>query len=122
MLVLTRIQTNQWQWLSSSVVDDEIEQTPDVQRRERMVLLAMYAHYSMTISDGEIERAKQLVNLGFVAMNALHLACAEKMKVDGFFTTDDKLLRRAARMVEQLYVTVDNPLVWFTNRKEMEAK
>jgi hypothetical protein len=46
------------------------------------------------------------------AFDALHLACAESGRADVFLTTDDRLLRKSAGYAKQLYVRVENPLVW----------
>lgn len=58
----------------------------------------------------------ELRSLGLGDMDALHLACAESGKADVFLTTDDKLLRRAARLAEQLHILVDNPLNWLVKQ------
>jgi predicted nucleic acid-binding protein len=56
------------------------------------------------------ERARELRALGFRAFDALHLACAESAEIDLLLTTDDRLIRRAARVSNQLGVRVMNPL------------
>jgi predicted nucleic acid-binding protein len=53
-----------------------------------------------------------LEKLGFHAFDALHLACAEQGGADVVLTTDDKLLRRAARYAKRLSVAVGSPLDW----------
>lgn len=115
------MQAEQWQWLSSEVIDDEIAQTPDPKRLERLQNLVVHAHESFILTDNEVARAIELRNLGFGDMDALHLACAESGKADVFLTTDDKLLRQATRLAEQLHVPVDNPLNWLVTQKEMKA-
>lgn len=119
LLILGRVQSGQWEWLSSDAVEDEIEQTPDSKRRERMRLLVTHANRSFTLSDNEVDRARELEKLGFGGMDALHLACAESNKVDIFLTTDDKLLRRATHLAKRLQIFVSNPLTWLVERKEM---
>jgi predicted nucleic acid-binding protein len=59
-------------------------------------------------------RALQLEALGFGAVDALHLACAESTKADVLLTTDDGLLRLAARFAGQLRVRVANPVTWLS--------
>jgi hypothetical protein len=60
----------------------------------------------------EANRSQQLEQLGFQAMDALHLACAESATASIFLTTDDKLLKLATRLSSQLQVAVANPLFW----------
>ncbi len=112
LLILTHLETGKWQWIGSEVLDFEIEQTPDPQRRHRVKLLTAHAHHYVLVEQVEIERAQQLEALGFHSFDALHLACAESGEADVFLTTDNKLLRRAIRLSGQLHVQVENPLTW----------
>ena len=121
LLILTRLQAGEWQWLSSEVVEDEIVQTPDPKRRERVQNLVTHAHDSFKLTETEIERAIELRSLGFGDMDALHLACAESGQVDVLLTTDDKLIHLASRLAERLHVLVDNPLNWLVTQKEAQA-
>lgn len=120
LLILTRMQVGDWEWVSSEVIVDEIEQTPDPKRQERVHQLTSYAHQFHVLTHDDIARAKVLENLGFNSMDALHLACAENSHSDIFLTTDDKLKRRAIRLQKKLHVTVDNPLNWLTMQQETE--
>jgi predicted nucleic acid-binding protein len=119
ILILKRFEVGEWQWVSSEVVDFEIEQTPDAERRLRVKLLTTLVHESVLVEQAEAERAEQLEKLGFDAYDALHIACAESGRADIFLTTDDPLLRRAHRLAQQLHVRVENPLTWL---KEVTEK
>jgi predicted nucleic acid-binding protein len=44
--------------------------------------------------------------------DALHVACAEQAQVEVMLTTDDRLVRAAARNADTLKVPVKNPLSW----------
>jgi predicted nucleic acid-binding protein len=59
------------------------------------------------------ERAAFLQKLGFSTFDALHLASAEQGQADVFLTTDDGLLRRAARFSNELRIPVRNPVSWY---------
>ena len=76
------------------------------------MLLASSVHHSIRIEQKEIERAKDLVNVGFNSFDALHVACAESGDVDIFLTTDDKLLKLATKMSEKINIVVSNPISW----------
>ena len=99
-------------WISSTVVVDEVEQTPDLGKRIQAGTLLSLAHETAAVESMEILRGQQLESLGFKKQDALHLACAESVKVDIFLTTDDRLLRRAKRYQSRLFVRVENPVVW----------
>jgi len=111
-MILAQCETGHWEWIGSEVLDLEINQTPDPERRRRVQLLASHTHRSIIIEQPEIERAQQLETWGISAFDALHLACAESGEADVFLTTDDKLLRRSAAYAQRLYVQVENPLTW----------
>lgn len=118
LLILTRVQNEDWVWYSSDVVIDEIEQTPDTKRRERIMQLSAHANEVYQLTEAEITRAKALTNRGFLSMDALHLACAESCGANVFLTTDDKLISSASRLAEQLNVVVENPLQWLVRQQE----
>lgn len=112
LMILAQCETGRWEWIGSEVVDLEIRQTPDPERRRRAQLLASHAHRSIIVGQAEVERAQQFEAWGISAFDALHLACAESGGADVFLTTDDKLLEKAAAYAEQLHCRVDNPLTW----------
>lgn len=112
LLILTHFESGEWEWIGSEVLDFEIEQTPDVDRRLRVKLLTASVHHSVLVGQHEVERAQQLKALGFHSVDAQHLACAESGGVEVLLTTDDPLFRRASRLSGQLRIRVENPLTW----------
>lgn len=90
----------------------EVSQTPDPERRRRLELLLRAVQETVALADSHVNRGKELEALGFHGVDALHLACAESAGVDVFLTTDDRILRRAARVGGSLSVRVENPLTW----------
>ena len=107
-------------WLSSEVVNFEVRQTPNVERRRRVELLTRYADRTVLIERTIVKRASELEAMGFGTYDALHLACAEHCNADVFLTTDDKLLRLACGCSQDLEVMVDNPLIWLREVTENE--
>ncbi|MBM3125584.1 MAG: type II toxin-antitoxin system VapC family toxin [Chloroflexi bacterium] len=112
LAILSRFEKGEWDWLGSDVLIDEIEQTPDVQRLTRTRLLASFVTHSIAIGPAEIERAKELHKKGFEPFDALHITCAEHTRADVFLSTDDRLLKLANRLSNELHVRVENPLTW----------
>lgn len=112
LMVLAESALGTLEWLSSDIVDIEVGRTPDPERRRRVKLLAAHADEHVDVGPSELARAKQIEALGFRPYDALHLACAESANATIFLTTDDKLLRAAARSKAQLFVHVANPLDW----------
>ncbi len=112
VLILAHIQSGDWQWASSQVVEYEIQQTPDPAKRTRILQLANLAQHSVLLEDGIVDRAVELQALGFKAFDALHMACAENSGADVLLATDDQLLRQASRVSDRLLIRVENPLTW----------
>ena len=118
LIVLTRGETGNWEWLGSAVLDWEVRQTPDPERRRRVQSLIAHAHRSIPIGPSEVDRAEELETWGFTSFDALHLACAESGSADVMLTSDDRLLRRSAARASDLHVQVANPLTWLREVSE----
>jgi predicted nucleic acid-binding protein len=112
LLILGRCEAGVWQWLSSAVVEEEVDNTPSRERRSRVRSMLSGAQSTVALTATAVTRAKELQAMGFRIYDALHLACAEQAPVDVFLTTDDRVLRIATRHTAQLRVRVANPLDW----------
>ena len=105
----------------SDIIDGELSQMPDDERREKVELLlgASTKHISLTTT---IERrSTELQKWNISPLDALHLASAEAARVDYFLTTDDYLLRRARRHADELKVKVENPVKWLIQEATDES-
>ncbi|UKO99082.1 hypothetical protein [Nostoc sp. UHCC 0870] len=94
------------------VIDDELEQTPEGERKQQMMILTGVANTKILANEQVKYRARQLAVLGFKAFDAAHIACAETGNADVLLTTDDRMMRLAARYSAMLQVRVENPLRW----------
>ena len=83
----------------------------DDQEQDR-IHLNSGATFSIQATENDVSRARVLASLGFGAMDALHLACAERLHVDAFLTVDDKLIKTAKVHPDTLYIRVENPVIW----------
>ena len=101
-----------WNWISSTILSDEIEQTPDLIKRSRIKAILPRADQIITLGTDVRSRGNNLESLGFQELDALHIACAEIGEADIFLTTDDKVLRRAKRYHTQLHIRIENPYTW----------
>jgi hypothetical protein len=79
--------------------------------------LAKTASVFTEVTQAVEDRGVEIEGLGFSALDALHLACAEAAKAHVFLTTDDALLARADRERSKLAVKVANPATWLLGRK-----
>jgi predicted nucleic acid-binding protein len=112
LVILKRCEAGEWQWISSAVVSYEVENIPNQERRNRIKEILRGAKEVQPLSDTAVERGEELKGLGLKAYDALHVACAEQASVEVLLTTDDRLVRAAARNARTLKVPVKNPLTW----------
>lgn len=112
LTIVERLESSEWTWVSSELVDLEIGRIADRDLRERVQLFAPSVGYSVAIVESIRERGQELEAFGFHTADALHLACAETGEADVLLTTDDQVVRRAVRMSAHLHVRVENPLRW----------
>lgn len=105
----------------SSVVDDELSQMPDDERREKVELLLTLASSHIPLTAAIERRAVELQKWNIAPLDALHLASAESAHVDCFLTTDDALLRKALREKCGLKVKIENPARWLIEQSAHES-
>ncbi|MDE0010200.1 MAG: PIN domain-containing protein [Candidatus Poribacteria bacterium] len=122
MQIISRFWNGEWQSVTSTVLQFEINQISDLAKRSFVKGLFTSIPQIIFVSVGASEtfRGKQLEALGFKEYDALHIACAETGKADVFLTTDDAVIRRAKRLGSQLRIRVENPDTWLqeqTNSK-----
>ncbi len=111
-LILEKIRRRELVWIGSEVLVYEIEQTQNVERKQRLLLLAQEVNETIEVNEKTVGRAETLSSLGFGDYDALHLASAESSKVDVFLTTDDQLQKLADKNKKRLSLIVINPVKW----------
>lgn len=112
LLILWHCEAGEWQWISSVVVEEEVDNTPNQERRRRVTSMLRGAHIVVALTAAAVERAHEFRALGFRTYDALHLACAEQAGADVFLTTDDSVIRTATRHAAEMNVSVANPAAW----------
>ena len=110
--ILKHIESKEWSWISSGVVNYEISQTSDEERKGRLRSLVRWSSVFVKVDKCVYIRAKETQQLGIKTYDALHIACAEQGKADVFLSTDDRLIRAAKRSIETINMEVENPLLW----------
>lgn len=93
--ILSLCETGDLIFISSDVVQLEINEISDLQRRKASLDILEIVHQNISL-DTDIEiRAQELQKHGIKSFDALHLASAEAGEAEYFCTCDDKLLRKA---------------------------
>ncbi|KYC39039.1 PIN domain-containing protein [Scytonema hofmannii PCC 7110] len=110
--ILTGCQRGEWQLLGSEAIDIELKGASDAERKKQIQLWIASAKAKILIAEQIETRGLELIEIGFKDFDALHIACAEAGKADILLTTDDRMLRLAARHQKLLKVRVGNPCQW----------
>jgi hypothetical protein len=107
--ILEMTQKGALKLVHSSAHDFENERNPREDRRLATRLWLETAAVSITANNTIDDRARALAALGFGPLDALHLAFAEASAARWFVTTDDRLLKLAARHREEFRIVVVTP-------------
>ena len=99
-----------WSYFSSDVLLDEILETADHDRREKLLLLYHSATEHISFSEAIFSRANELERFNIKSYDALHVASAEAAQADVFLTTDHRLINNAKKA--GIRIPVLNPLIW----------
>jgi predicted nucleic acid-binding protein len=110
--ILTRCQRGEWQLVGSEAIDIELKGVSDDERKKQIQLWIASAKAKIPIAEQIETRGLELIEIGFKDFDAFHIACAEAGKADILLTTDDRMLRLAARHQKLLKVRVGNPCQW----------
>lgn len=118
--ILSQCQSGQWRLITSTALDVELDQTPDLDRLNNVRSILTVAKIKVISSQALEERSRELQKLGFSGYDAAHLASAERGRVDIFLSTDDRLVRRSRRYAQIIQVAVDNPVQWLMQFTQSE--
>lgn len=120
--ILNRIKTQQWQLISSEVIEVELLKMKNVDKLKKVQQLLSLATASIILDDNIDQRSQEIEKLGFGLYDSFHIASAEIGKVDILLTTDDRLLKLATRYVNYLNVVILNPIIWLMSVFQLEGE
>jgi PIN domain-containing protein len=115
-LIFEGIDALKWEEASSRMVEIEVSAIADEIRRRRVLELVPQGRIGLTTS--VFDRARELVIRGFGAADSVHLAAAEYAGADVVLSCDDRLLKRARRIADELKVRVLNPVDWLKEQND----
>lgn len=110
--ILAGVRAGSVNLVSSEALVDEMRRNPSWERRLEAETFLGLASNIVEIDDVVARRARALLALGYGPYDALHLAAAESALVDALLTTDDRLVKRAARGLGNPRIPVRNPVSW----------
>lgn len=95
MLVIFKlIDTKAIEFVSSEAVIFENSNNPYEERLEFVKLCLKNASRIQSLDENILKRAEEIEQLQIKGLDALHLACAEKLKATYFITCDDTIIKR----------------------------
>ena len=112
LVVLNHSRMSGWSIIGSDAIDFEISKMPDHDKRIKVQILSTLHDTHIKVDAGIEQRALELKRVGLKALDALHVACAEKAKADVLLTTDDFFLSKAVHNRKLLKLKIENPLRW----------
>jgi len=80
--------------VSSDVLVYENSRNPYAERQIFVTSVLRKARVIQTLNDSLAKRAQEIEVMGIKGLDALHLACAERLKADYFVTCDDRMIRK----------------------------
>ena len=92
--------------INSFALEYENSKNPIIGRREKIRDLLGIASEYVRYSERLGNRAMEIEKMGFMAMDALHIACAEAGKSNFLITCDDLLLSRGKANKDKLNVVI----------------
>jgi len=110
--IIRLVEQQKWNLVSSKVLKFEISKIADESRRKELMLMESLAGEVVQINTQIGVRANEFERLGIQSFDALHLACSEN-NADILLTVDDRLMKKAL-IVNNLNISVRNPLIWLS--------
>jgi len=100
--LLELVEKGKFETINSDALVYENGMTFDPDRRARIESYLLFAKHFVRLSQGTILRAKELIELNFRAMDALHIAMSEEGEAKYFITCDDTIIKKGKRWKEEL--------------------
>jgi hypothetical protein len=100
-----------WKLIGSDIVEYEIMQTPDLNKRNRALNLYSLAKEKIVFNNAIERRALEIQKYGLRPFDSLHFASAEYRNVDVLLTVDKDFLIYSKKIKSVL--RVENPINWY---------
>lgn len=112
--VVNRVVAGSYSWVGSEALREEISRNSDPVRRSDTLRLLSFATEILSHTTATRDRTQTLQRYGMKQFDAQHTAFAEAVRADALLTTDDRLVRLAARLRSQQVLGLDvlNPVDW----------
>ena len=92
IMMLSMISDGWFGLINSFALEYENSKNPNIENMLKISDLLGYSTDYISCNEGILDRSLEFEKYGLMRMDAVHIACAEKAKVDFFVTCDDNLL------------------------------
>ncbi|MBU1290822.1 PIN domain-containing protein [bacterium] len=93
LIVFMLIEFRNIEMVSSDILSFENDKNPYNDRKTFVNSILKNANETQTIDDKILMRSQEIEGLNIKGLDALHLACAERLRVDYFITCDDRIMK-----------------------------
>lgn len=107
VIILQMVETKMVELVSSSVLEYENSRNPYPIKQVAMNRYLQMAGLRQEVNAAIQQRAEQLEDNGLKAIDALHVACAEKIGSNYFITCDKRLINRCSALTMRVMNPVD---------------
>ena len=114
LLLLLKATDKEITIVNSFVLEEENSKNPFIDRKDKISNLLKEAFEYVGHSEELANKAKEIEKSGIMAMDALHIACAEMAKADFFITCDDLLVRKGKSNKENINVRIMSLMEFIT--------
>jgi len=110
--ILKRCSDNEdWTLVGSDIITLEALKNNDIVKRQKVLSMHSGASEKIKYTDAMKSRAVEFRKSNLKLFDSLHLAAAENANVDVFLSTDNRLIKAAART--DIRIRVENPLTYY---------
>lgn len=111
-----------WELVWSSAITYEVAKIADHDKKHYISTFAAKTSINILVDMAIKERAAVLMNLGVKALDALHVACAERAGAGVFITTDDTLKNIMSHHSDIPILRIVNPAEWYEEVTKNESE
>ncbi|MFA6363028.1 hypothetical protein [Methanoregula sp.] len=102
-----------WDLVWSFAITYEIAKILDYQKKHYVTSFAAKTKITVSVDENLKERAAFFMGWGIKALDALHVACAERAGATVLLTTDDTLKNIMSHHSDTISIRIVNPAQWY---------
>ncbi len=111
-----------WDLVWSFAITYEIAKILDYQKKHYVTSFAAKTKTTVSVDENIKERAAVFMGWGIKALDALHIACAERAGAAVLLTTDDTLVNIMSHHSDTVSIQIVNPVQWYEEVTGNESK